>query len=138
MFIPPPGCHLRVFIRLFYNTQANSCVCNTGKMNTVYRVFQRQLPYFVRTFLWLSSHEAINAAFDRVLAKHSNVHTSAFNTAHWLNLTMDVEKVECLWFHNRRYKRQKQWQRQYWVHHILRDKVTHGMFEVSYRPVASS
>lgn len=52
--------------------------------------------------------------------------------AHWLSLTMEVEEVVCLWFLYRRYKRQKQRQRQYWVHPILRDKVTHGMFVTLY------
>jgi hypothetical protein len=41
---------------------------------------------------------------------------------------MEVEGVVCLWFLCRRYKRQTQ----YWVHPILRDKVTHGMFVTLY------
>jgi hypothetical protein len=36
---------------------------------------------------------------------------------------MEVAEAVCLWFLCRRYKRQKQTQRQYWVHPILRDKV---------------
>ena len=41
---------------------------------------------------------------------------------------MEVEEAVCLWFLYRRYKRQ----RQYWVHPILRDKVTHSMFVTLY------
>ena len=46
----------------------------------------------LRFAVTLSTHEAINAAFDRTLAKQSNVHTNAFNTAHWLSLTVEVEE----------------------------------------------
>ena len=43
---------------------------------------------------------------------------------------MDIEEAACVWLLNRR--RNKQQQRQHWIHPILRDRLTHGMFITLY------
>lgn len=45
---------------------------------------------------------------------------------------MDVEEIACVWLLYRRYKRRRQRQREYWVHPILRDRLTHGSFVTLY------
>lgn len=45
---------------------------------------------------------------------------------------MDIEVITCVWLLYRRYKRRRQRQREYWVHPILRDRLTHGMFVTLY------
>ncbi|CAK1592530.1 unnamed protein product [Parnassius mnemosyne] len=45
---------------------------------------------------------------------------------------MDFEVIACVWLLYRRYKRRRQRQREYWVHPILRDRLTHGMFVTLY------
>ena len=51
---------------------------------------------------------------------------------HYLSLEIDIEVVSCVWLFYRRYKRRRQRQGEFWVHPILRDKLTHGMFVTLY------
>ncbi|XP_063842378.1 uncharacterized protein LOC135090053 [Scylla paramamosain] len=48
------------------------------------------------------------------------------------SVTMDVEEVACVWLLHRRLKRRKQRQRQHWIHPILHDRLTHGLFTTLY------
>ena len=43
---------------------------------------------------------------------------------------MDVEEAACVWLLNRRRKKQRE--RHYWIHPILHDRLTHGMFTTLY------
>ena len=45
---------------------------------------------------------------------------------------MDVEEAACAWMLYRRRQRRKRRQRRHWVHPILHDKLTHGMFSSLY------
>ncbi|XP_027233858.2 uncharacterized protein [Penaeus vannamei] len=47
-------------------------------------------------------------------------------------LVMDVEEVVCAWVLYRRLQRRRRRQRRYWVHPILKDRLTYGMFFTLY------
>ena len=47
-------------------------------------------------------------------------------------VVMEVEEVACLWMLYRRCQRRKKKVRKYWIHPILHDRMTHGMFWTLY------
>ncbi|KAB0803058.1 hypothetical protein PPYR_00028 [Photinus pyralis] len=45
---------------------------------------------------------------------------------------MDVEEAICFWLLYKRMRERKRRKRKYWVHPILRDRLTHGQFITLY------
>ncbi|RZF35513.1 hypothetical protein LSTR_LSTR010204, partial [Laodelphax striatellus] len=59
-------------------------------------------------------------------------HASVLYAASTSSLAMEVEEVTCMWLVYRRYKARKRRQRNFWVHPILTDRLTHGAFVTLY------